>query len=51
MKFYLIVLLIWVAMSVGAFLHEGDIQRQCAENGNSGHASWRGELICSPKPK
>lgn len=36
---------------LGAYSHEGDIQRQCAKNGSSGAAAWRGELVCSPKVK
>lgn len=34
---------------LGAYAHEGDIQRACKNNGTSGDVTWRGELICKPK--
>lgn len=36
---------------LGAVLHERDIQRVCKEKGRSGHATWLGQLECSPITK
>lgn len=33
----------------GAYAHEGDIQRNCKEHGETNSSGWRGELNCSPK--
>ena len=34
---------------LGAYAHEGDIQRACKNDGASGGTTWRGEIICKPK--
>ena len=44
----LLVALVFVAFFLGAWLHEGDIQRSCKDAGHSGQAAWRGVLICMP---
>lgn len=42
--------LLITAFFLGAWLHEGDIQRACKEKGFAEYAAWRGDLMCSPKP-
>lgn len=36
---------------LGAYTHEGDIQRACGKYGESREATWRGPLICFPDEK
>ena len=47
----LILIIVIGLVLIGAFAHEGDIQRACKEDGRSGMSTWRGELICSPVKK
>ena len=44
----LLVPLLLVTFFLGAWTHEGDIQRSCKDAGHSGQAAWRGVLICMP---
>ena len=33
---------------IGAFAHEGDLQRNCKETGHTNSSGWHGEMTCSP---
>ncbi len=48
MKYFFIICLFLVMYALGAVSHETDIQRECAETGQSNKSAWLGELTCSP---
>lgn len=44
-----IIIMVVVVFCLGAWAHEGDIQRACKDKGETGGVTLRGELICNPK--
>jgi len=47
--FFILWIISAVSMIMGAYFHEGDIQKSCRERGSSSGVTLRGDLECHPQ--